>query len=128
MIQHFLKSRRILTLLLAAVLVMAQTGVAFAACVSPDASITTSIMTMDDCRGCSSAANSADRYDVLSNISGNHYLRSYVPPAQGPELLAIATVPLVDVKATASPRISPQIHAAFPGKSRLIYRIQRLLI
>ncbi len=124
----FLNLRRILALLLVAVLVLVQARVAFAGCVTPEADIAASVSAMDNCRGCSSTANSADLYDTLSHICGNHCSRSYVPPAQGPEILAIATVTLVNAETTASPGISPHIHAAHPGKSRLIYRLQRLLI
>lgn len=128
MIQHFLKSRRILALLLVAVLALVQVNVAFAGCLTADPGTTTAISAMDDCPGCSNAAKEADRYDALTNICSNHCLRSYISPAHAPEMLAIATVTLVNAKAAPPPRISPHIRAAYTGKSRLIYRLQRLLI
>lgn len=128
MLHHFLKARRILALLLVAALVLVQAKVAFAGCVTADTGVATSISAMDDCQGCSnSTAKGADSYYALSNICGNHCLRSYVPPAQGSEMPATATAASVKV-ATVLPRISPEIQAAFPGKARLIYRLQRLLI
>jgi len=128
MIQHFLKSRRIIALLLVAILALVQANIAFAGCLTADAGIATAMSAMDDCQGCSNTGDSADRYDTLSNVCGNHCSQSSVPPAQGPEILAISTVTLIIAETTASPGISPHIRAAHPGKSRLIYRLQRLLI
>lgn len=128
MIQHFLKSRRIIALLLVAILALVQARVAFAGCVTPDAGTSSSVSAMDNCPGCTGAASSENRYDTLSNVCGNHCSQSSVPPAQGPEILAISTVTLIIAETTASPGISPHIRAAHPGKSRLIYRLQRLLI
>jgi len=128
MIQHFLKSRRLVALLLVVLLVLIQANVAFAECFMTDTGAATSMSAMEDCTGCGSITNGVDRYETLSNICGNHYSRSYVPPAQEPEILAIATISPLNTETTALPRVSLHIHAAHSEKSRLIYRLQRLLI
>lgn len=130
MLQHFLKTRRILGLLLVAILVLVQAKIALAECVTNDVDVPMSISSMDDCQGCSNSAGAAkDAVSdyAFSKICGSLFLRSYVSAVQGSEIPVTAAVALINV-IPVLPRVSPRIHAAFPGKVRLIYRLQRLLI
>lgn len=127
MYQHILKSRRILAILLVAVLALVQVKVAIAGCLVADAG-TPVVAVMGDCEECDTG-NSGDTFDTLSKICSNHCLQSYVAPAKIPAqpVPAAITVALADT-ATAPPLILPPEFATHPGKIRLIYRFQRLLI
>jgi len=127
MFQHLLKSRRILALLLVAVLALVQVKVAVAGCVAAETGAP-QVVAMEDCPGCSTG-NNAESYDTLSRICSNQCLQGYVAPAkvQTQPPPAAITVAL-DGTATAPPLIAPPEAASHPGKSRLIYRFQRLLI
>lgn len=138
MFQRLLKSRRILAILVVAVLALVQVKVAFADCMVALSADPTSMSMMGDCPRCkSSTAEEKDLYDAASRICSNHCIQSYAPLERSPEPLISATLtvePVGTAKASlvnvvAVPiRVSPHNHAAFPGKARLIYRLQRLLI
>jgi len=131
MFQHFLRSQRIFAMLLVAMLALVQIKVAFAGCMTADASISTSVLTMENCQECSTDATNREEnsYDALSRICGNHCVPSFASLEQNPELpaTAVTIVALVDTAAVL-PLVSPQNQAPALGKVRLIYRLQRLLI
>jgi hypothetical protein len=128
MFQQFLNSRRILAMLLLAVLALVQVKIAFAGCIASDSG-TPMVAAMADCEGCGNG-DINDSYDSLTRICSNQCLQSAVASAQvsvQPALPA-ATVALVRVTTRAPPPVPLHATSPTPGKTLLIYRLQRLLI
>ncbi|MGE0559061.1 MAG: hypothetical protein AB7E73_12555 [Burkholderiales bacterium] len=126
MFRQLLSLRRILAILLLATLTLVQVKVAFAGCMAADGSAP-QIAAMEDCEGCNS--DKGESYEVLSRICSTHCLQGYVSTENVPERPVLAA-PALSVAGTAAPpsAIPPPRHNSSPGKTRLIYHLQRLLI
>jgi hypothetical protein len=128
--QYFLKSRRILAILLVAVFALLQVNVVFASCNTADAKTSSLMAEMDDCPGCrTGTVNDSDpTYDTVSPICSDICQRNFVSSAKfsGQPAIAIATASLVI--AAVPPPVLPQAQPSPLGKTSLIYRFQRLLI
>lgn len=118
--------RRILAILLLAMLTLVQVKVAFAGCMAADGGAP-QIAAMEDCEGCNS--DKGESYEALSRICSTHCLQSYVFTENVPEKPILAA-PALSVAGAAAPPITipPPRHDLSPGKTRLIYHLQRLLI
>lgn len=128
MFQQPLNSRRILAMLLVAGLALVQVKIAFAGCMASDSG-TPMVAAMEDCEGCGNG-DINDSYDSLTRICSNQYLQSAVAGAKvsvQPALPA-ATVAPVLVTTRAPPLVPLHASSPAPGKTLLIYRLQRLLI
>lgn len=129
MLHKFLKSRRILAILLVAMLALVQARIAFAGCIAADAASAAPTAVMENCPGCKTNTVEADSYDTLSRVCSNHCLQSAASGEQIPAqpVLAVTSVALV-MPGTAPPLILSHAVSYPSGKTRLIYRLQRLLI
>lgn len=114
-------------MLLVTVLALVQVKIAFAGCLAPDSG-TPMVAAMEDCEGCNTG-NAKDSYDSLSRICSNHCLQSAVTGTKvsAQPVLPAAAIALISM-ATAPPPVSRHASPPAPGKTLLIYRLQRLLI
>lgn len=113
-------------MLLVAVLALVQVKIAFAGCMASDSGAPM-VMAMEDCEGCDTG-NAKDSYDSLSRICSNHCLQSAVAGTKvsAQSVLPAATVALISM--TTAPPVPWHASPPAPGKTLLIYRLQRLLI
>lgn len=126
MFRHFSGSRRILAIILVAGLALLQARIAFAGCMAADSG-TSLRAAMDDCAGCD-AGNADGSRHVLSKICDNHCLQNVVPGAQYAGQADSTAMVATAGATTTPPLVLPDIHPAPPGKTRLIYCLQRLLL
>jgi hypothetical protein len=121
-------SRRILAMLLVAVLALVQAKIAFAGCMTSDSG-TPMVTAMEDCERCDTG-NANDSYDSLSRICGNHCLQSATPVEKNSIQPDLPTATVASVLFTTRAPPPAPLHASppAPGKTLLIYRLQRLLI
>lgn len=125
MFRHFPGSRRILAISLVAVLALVQVKIAFAGCMAADTG--DPMAAMGDCAGCDAGTVDASRH-ALSKICSNHCLRDFVFGGQDTGQADSATMVMAADAATIPSLVLPDIHPAPPGKARLIYHLQRLLL
>lgn len=129
MFQHFLNPRRLMAILLIAVLALVQANIALAGCVTADSEVSEPMTMIDGCPGCAGTSNGDDSYDTLSTICSNHCLQNLIISAKNstqPTFIPIASAP-VDI-AAEPPLILPLERILYRHKTPLIYRLQRLLI
>lgn len=128
MFQRFTGSPRILAIILVAGLALVQARIAFAGCMAADSGASL-MAAMDDCAGCDAgnADASPSRY-ALSKICGNHCLQDFVFGGQDAGQADSAAMVTAADAATIPPPILPDIRPAPPGKTRLLHRLQRLLL
>lgn len=128
--QYFLRSRRALAILLVAVFALLQVNVVFAGCNTPDSGISSPMAGMDSCPGCTMGTSNGSNksYDTVSPVCSDICQRNFVSSANfsGQPTAPIATVAVVST--TVSPSLLPHVQPSPPGKTSLIYRLQRLLI
>lgn len=126
MFRHFIGSRRILAISLVAILALVQVKIAFAGGMAVDSGASL-MAAMDDYEGCDAGNADASRH-ALSRICSNHCLQDFVSGGQDTGQADPAAMAMAADAATIPPLILPDIHPAPPGKARLIYRLQRLLL
>ena len=126
MFQHFTGSRRILAIILVAGLALVQAKIAFAGCMAADSGASL-MAALDNCAGCDAGNADASRL-VLSKICGDHCLQDVVPGSQDAGQADSTAMVAAAGAATIPSLVLPDIHPAPPGKVRLIYRLQRLLL
>lgn len=125
MFRHFIGSRRILAIILVAGLALVQAKIAFAGCIAADTGAAMAVM--GDCEGCDVGNVDASRH-ALSKICGNHCLQDFVSGARDAGQADPTAMVMAADAAAIPPLILPDIRPAPPGKTRLIHRLQRLLL
>lgn len=128
--QYFLRPRRTLAILLVAVFALLQVNVVFAGCNTPDIELSSQMAKMDSCPGCKmDTSNGSDAsYDTVSPICSDICQRNFVLSANFSDQPAVPIATVVVVGTTVSPSHLPHVQPSPPGKTSLIYRLQRLLI
>lgn len=127
MFRHFTGSRRILAIILVAGLALVQARIAFAGCMTAGSGASL-MAAMDDCTGCDAGSADPSRH-VISKICGNHCLQDLVFGGQDAGQADSAAIMVTAAgAATMPPLMLPDIRPAPPGKTRLIHRLQRLLL